>query len=34
MTEVESCMATYSLPLQIIDGRLRTGGTNFDHHGS
>ena len=31
MTDVEPRMATYSLLLQIINGRLPTGSTNFDH---
>ena len=33
MTEVEARMATYSLLLQIINGRLPTDNTNFDHDG-
>ena len=35
MTEVEAHMASYSNPclLQIINGRLPTGSTNFDHDG-
>ena len=33
-TEVEAHMATYSFfLLQIIDGRLPTGSTNFDNNG-
>ena len=33
-TEVEAHMATYSFfLLQIIDGRLPTGSTNFDNDG-
>ena len=30
-TEIEARLATYSLPLQIINDRLPTGSTNFDH---
>ena len=30
-TEVEARLATYSLPLQIINNRLPTGSANFDH---
>ena len=32
-TEVEARLATYSLPLQIINNRLFAGSTNFDHDG-
>ena len=33
-TEVEAHMATCSLLLQIINGRLPTGSTNFNHDGT
>ena len=32
-TEVEAHMATYCLFATIINGRLPTGSTNFDHDG-
>ena len=31
--EVKACMATYSLLLQIINGRLPTGSTYFNDDG-